>query len=86
MRPLATGLDLTVLDPADAVDQNAFAVSTSFATQHNLKTLSDLAASGQTVKIVAGPECETRPFCQPGLEKTYGIKIKEYLQGKGLLS
>jgi osmoprotectant transport system substrate-binding protein len=80
LRPLATGLGLTVLDPADAVDQNAFAVSKSFATQHNLKTLSDLGASGQTVKIAAGPECESRPFCQPGLEKTYGIKISEIVK------
>ncbi len=80
LRPLATGLGLTVLDPADAVDQNAFAVSKSFAAQHNLRTLSDLGASGQTVKIAAGPECETRPFCQPGLEKTYGIKISQIVK------
>ena len=26
----------------------------------------------------AGPECPTRPFCQPGLEKTYGIHFKSF--------
>jgi osmoprotectant transport system substrate-binding protein len=26
----------------------------------------------------AGPECPTRPFCQPGLEKTYGLKFKAF--------
>ncbi|MCL9761146.1 ABC transporter substrate-binding protein [Frankia sp. AiPa1] len=80
LRPLAQRRGLTVLDPASAVDQNAFAVSKSFATQHRLKNLSDLGASGLTVKIAAGPECATRPFCQPGLEKTYGIKISEIVR------
>nr|WP_238430579.1 ABC transporter substrate-binding protein [Frankia nepalensis] len=79
LRELATGKGLTVLDPADAVDQNAFAVTKDFATEHNLKTLSDLGASGLEVKIAATAECPTRPFCQPGLEETYGIKISEVL-------
>ncbi|OHV40052.1 amino acid ABC transporter substrate-binding protein [Pseudofrankia sp. EUN1h] len=75
LRKLATGKGLTALDPADAVDQNAFAVSKDFASKNGLKTLSDLGAKGLEVKIAAGPECATRPFCQPGLEKTYGIKV-----------
>lgn len=75
LRKLATGKGLTALDPADAVDQNAFAVSKDFADKNSLKTLSDLGASGLEVKIAAGAECTTRPFCQPGLEKTYGIKV-----------
>jgi osmoprotectant transport system substrate-binding protein len=24
------------------------------------------------------PECPTRPFCQPGLEKTYGLQFKKF--------
>ena len=66
---------LTHLDPAKAVDQNAFAVTKDFADQHHLKTLSDLGKSGISVKLAAPAECPTRPFCKPGLEKTYGIKI-----------
>ncbi|WP_308301968.1 glycine betaine ABC transporter substrate-binding protein [Frankia sp. AgKG'84/4] len=80
LRPLAAGVGLSVLDPAAAVDQNAFAVSRSFAAQHHLSTLSDLGASGQTVKLAAGPECASRPFCQPGLEKTYNIKVSEIVR------
>ncbi|ONH30670.1 amino acid ABC transporter substrate-binding protein [Pseudofrankia asymbiotica] len=80
LRKLATGKGLTALDPADAVDQNAFAVSKDFATKNSLKTLSDLGASGLEVKIAAGPECATRPFCQPGLEKTYNIKVSGILE------
>ncbi|CAI7980487.1 ABC transporter substrate-binding protein [Parafrankia sp. BMG5.11] len=80
LRRLAKGLGLSVLEPADAVDQNAFAVSRSFAAEHHLTTLTDLGASGLTVKLAAGAECATRPFCQPGLEKTYGIEISEIVE------
>lgn len=58
-----------------AVDQNAFAVSKEFAQKNNLKTLSDLGKSGLKVKIAAGDECAVRPFCAPGLKKTYGIDV-----------
>ncbi|MFB6672549.1 ABC transporter substrate-binding protein [Streptomyces sp. NPDC057684] len=75
LRGLAGPEGLTVLDAGEAVDQNAFAVSADYAKKHDLKTLSDLGKSGQKVKIAAGDECEKRPFCAPGLEKTYGIKV-----------
>ena len=74
-RELAEPLGLTALEPAEAVDQTAFVVSQEFATQNNLRTLTDLGASGIEVSLAAGEECATRPFCQPGLEHTYGIKI-----------
>jgi osmoprotectant transport system substrate-binding protein len=76
LKGLAQKKGLSVLEPTKAVDQNAFAVSKKFADQHHLKTLSDLGKSGIPVTIAAGAECKTRPFCQPGLEKTYGIKVK----------
>jgi osmoprotectant transport system substrate-binding protein len=80
LTPLAARKGLTALDPAQAVDQNAFAVSRSYAQQHNLRTLSDLGASGLTVRIAAGSECATRPFCQIGLQKTYGIKVSDIVK------
>ncbi|MDQ1696790.1 MAG: osmoprotectant transport system substrate-binding protein [Frankiaceae bacterium] len=70
---------LTHLDPANAVDQNAFAVTTDYASQHHLTTLSDLGASGLSVKLAATAECSARPFCKPGLEQTYKIKIGSIL-------
>ena len=49
-----------------------------FATDNNLTTLSDLAGYKGDL-ILGGPsECPTRPFCQPGLEKTYGLKFKSF--------
>ncbi|MFF8844753.1 glycine betaine ABC transporter substrate-binding protein [Streptomyces sp. NPDC015127] len=72
---LAEPRGLKVLDAGKAVDQNAFAVSREFAEKNKLKTLSDLGESKLKVKIAAGDECEVRPFCAPGLKKTYGIDV-----------
>ncbi|MFE0426519.1 ABC transporter substrate-binding protein [Streptomyces sp. NPDC058953] len=75
LRRLAAPRGLTVLDPGRAVDQNAFAVSRAYAAEHGLKTLSDLGRSKLPVRLAAGDECVQRPYCEPGLRKTYGIDI-----------
>ncbi|MER5439853.1 ABC transporter substrate-binding protein [Streptomyces sp. NPDC002790] len=75
LRALAAPRGLDVLDAGKAVDQNAFAVTEAYAKKHDLKTLSDLGASGLKVRIAAGDECVQRPYCQPGLEKVYGIDV-----------
>ncbi|MFI8275326.1 ABC transporter substrate-binding protein [Streptomyces sp. NPDC085929] len=75
LEKLAGPLGLKALPAGQAVDQNAFAVSKEFARKNNLKTLSDLGKSGLKVKIAAGDECAVRPFCAPGLKKTYGIDV-----------
>ncbi|MEV0320712.1 ABC transporter substrate-binding protein [Streptomyces sp. NPDC050658] len=75
LKKLAEPRGLKVLPVGDAVDQNAFAVTKEYAKKHKLKTLSDLGKSGEKVKIAASDECETRPFCAPGLKKTYGIDV-----------
>ncbi len=75
--PLAKDYGLTVLEPAKAVDSNAFAVTQKFAEDNNLRTLSDLGALGRPIVLAATEECPERPFCQPGLEKTYGLKISK---------
>ncbi|WP_394435999.1 ABC transporter substrate-binding protein [Streptomyces sp. SGAir0957] len=75
LRTLARPRGLVVLDPGKAVDQNAFAVTRSYAAAHRLKTLSDLGASGQKVRLAAGDECVQRPYCAPGLKKVYGIDV-----------
>jgi len=69
---------LTALDPADATDQNGFAVTKDTATKFNLKKLSDVAAvAGQLV--LGGPaECPQRPFCAVGLKDKYGIVFKDF--------
>jgi len=71
-------LNLVALNPSSAVDQNAFAMTKANSTKYNATKLSDLAAIGGQLVLGAGPECPTRPFCQPGLQKTYGINFKSF--------
>jgi osmoprotectant transport system substrate-binding protein len=79
LRPLAEARGLTVLDPAVATDQNAFAVTKATADSLGVKTLSDLAAKCTGGVTFGGPpECPQRPFCQPALEKTYNLKITQF--------
>ncbi|MEU8567300.1 ABC transporter substrate-binding protein [Streptomyces pathocidini] len=75
LRGLAAARGLTVLPAGKAVDQNAFAVTRKYAAEHRLRTLSDLGESGLPVRLAAGDECVERPYCEPGLRKTYGIDI-----------
>lgn len=79
LRRLAEPRGLTVLDAADAADQNAFFVTEEFATENDLATLSDLAALGQPIVLAATTECPERPFCEPGLEETYGLDISQVI-------
>ena len=79
MQPLLGQLGLTALTPSPAKDNNAFAVTKKFAEANNLKTLSDLAKLNKPVRLAATTECPDRPFCQPGLEKTYGLKVSQVL-------
>jgi len=71
-------LGLVALTPSQAVDQNAFAVTKATQAKYNLTKLSDLAPIANQLTMGAGPECPTRPYCIPGLEKTYGIKFKAF--------
>ncbi len=78
---LANPVGITLLVPSPAADQNAFAVTKAFADKNGIASLSDLAEYSKTNKVVLGgpAECPTRPFCQPGLEKTYGFKTGDFV-------
>jgi len=79
LRALAEPRGLTVLEPSEAADQNAFAVTKAFADANSLTKLSDLKGFEGDLVLGGPPECPTRPFCQPGLEKTYGIEFSEFV-------
>ncbi|MEJ7629372.1 MAG: ABC transporter substrate-binding protein [Nocardioidaceae bacterium] len=79
LKPLADAAGITMLEPAEATDQNAFAVTKDFAAENNLTTLSDLAALGQPIVLAAAPDCKGRPDCEGGLTETYGIDISKIL-------
>lgn len=78
LKKFAANDGLTVLEPAKAEDANAFAVTKEFAETNHLTTLSDLGASGLSVKLGGNTDCPERPDCQKGLEDTYGIKISGF--------
>ena len=71
-------LGLTALNPSPAADQNAFAVTKDTADRLKAKKLSDLTPVAGQLTLGAGPECPARPFCQPGLERVYGLKFKAF--------
>ncbi|MFG1833250.1 glycine betaine ABC transporter substrate-binding protein [Micromonospora chersina] len=66
--------------PAQAQDQNAFAVTKAFADKYQVATLSDLAAkcSGTATVLAGPPECPQRPKCQAGLVEVYDFKAGSF--------
>ena len=77
LQPLAEEAGLVFGEPSEAANQNAFAVTQEFADELGVSTLSELAeACGDGSLVLGGPgECPTRPFCQVGLEDTYGLEF-----------
>ena len=77
---LAGKVGLKVGKASKAADQNAFAVTKALADKYSLKTLSDFASkcSGAATVLGGPPECPQRPFCQPGLETTYNLKVGKF--------
>lgn len=79
LRELAAKRGLRVLEPAEAADQNAFAVTKRFAVDNDLRTLSDLRRYDGPLVLGGPPECATRPYCRPGLERTYGLSFDGFV-------
>lgn len=75
---LASQKGLTFGTPSAAQDQNAFAVTKAFADAHGVTTLSGLAKACGPIALGGPAECPDRPFCQPGLQSTYGLKFSEF--------
>jgi osmoprotectant transport system substrate-binding protein len=77
LRKLAEPTGIEPLDPAEAQDANAYAVTKEFAEQNDLTTLSDLAALGDPVTLAAAEDCSERDECKVGLEDVYGLEISK---------
>jgi osmoprotectant transport system substrate-binding protein len=77
---LAEALDdrgVSVLDAAEAEDQNGFAVTTAFGAENGVGRLSELAPLAPGLVFGGPPECPERPFCLKGLEDVYGLHFGE---------
>lgn len=73
------GRGVDVLEPSAAEDQNGFVVTRSFAAEHGIGTLSELAPLTPQLAFGGPPECPHRPFCLLGLERAYGVRFGEVL-------
>jgi osmoprotectant transport system substrate-binding protein len=79
LRDLGKEVGLAFGHPSPAQDQNAFAVTKAFADEHGVTSLSELANECGPISLGGPPECPDRPFCQPGLENTYGLEFDDFL-------
>ncbi len=68
---------ITMLEPSEATDQNAFFVTQEYADSNGVSTLSDL--EGSSVVLAAAPDCAGRSDCEAGLTDVYGINITKIL-------
>lgn len=78
LRTAFTARGVTVLDYAQAEDQNGFAVTTVRAVADELVNLSDLVDLAPMLRFGAPPECPTRRYCLIGLEETYGLEFDSF--------
>lgn len=77
--PLADAKGITMLQPSNATDQNAFFVTQEFAEENDVTTLSDLAALDLPIKLAGPPDCKGRSDCEGGLTDVYGLNITEII-------
>jgi osmoprotectant transport system substrate-binding protein len=68
---------ITLLEPSEATDTNAFFMTAEKAEELGATTLSDL--EGQSVVLAAAPDCKGRADCEGGLSEVYGIDITKIL-------
>jgi osmoprotectant transport system substrate-binding protein len=80
---LGTQLDtkgLAAFTTTTGVDTNALVMTKAKADQLGIKTLSDLASKGASLKLGGPADCETNPFCIPGLKKVYSLDLSASFQ------
>ena len=65
---------LRALEQAGATDQDSYVVTTTFATEHSLSSIGDLAGAGP-LTLGGNSELETRPYGPAGLAQTYGVSV-----------
>lgn len=69
---------LAVLEPAEAQDKNALAVTQETAQEYDLETVSDLQGVANELVLGGPPECPQRPLCLPGYQDVYDLEFAEF--------
>jgi osmoprotectant transport system substrate-binding protein len=80
LEPLLAERDLVGLTPSEAVNTNAFVVTQETADDLGITTLSDLAEEGSDLTLGGPQDCESNPFCIPGLQDVYDLDMSEDFQ------
>lgn len=70
-------LGLVAYTPSPAIDTNAFVVTPETSESLGIQTISDLAGNEGDLTLGGPPDCETNPFCIPGLQDVYGIDFSD---------
>lgn len=68
-------LGLVAFTPSPAVDTNAFVITPETSEALGVTTISDLAGKEAELTMGGPPDCETNPFCIPGLQDVYGVDM-----------
>jgi osmoprotectant transport system substrate-binding protein len=71
------GID--ALNGASAQSRNGLVVTSQTATDHALRTISDLRALAPELTLGGPPECPQRELCLPGFHSTYGLDFESFL-------
>jgi osmoprotectant transport system substrate-binding protein len=69
--------NITLLNPSEATDTNAFFVTKEYADKNGVTKLSDL--EGKSIVLAGAPDCEGRTDCEGGLSDVYGIDVKKVI-------
>ena len=77
LEPLLTEKGIVGLTPSDAVNTNAFVVTEETSEELDITTLSDLAEKGSDLVLGGPQDCESNPFCIPGLQQAYDLDLSE---------
>lgn len=75
LRPRLAEIDLVAGTPAPGVNTNAFVITRETSDELGITSLSDLAEKGGDLRLGGPADCETNPFCLPGLQSTYGLDL-----------
>ena len=71
------GGGITVLEFSPASNYNAFVVTKETADEHQLVTMSDLAAAIDQLELGVATDCPTNPVCGEALMTAYGIDVAD---------
>jgi glycine betaine/choline ABC-type transport system substrate-binding protein len=69
---------IVALSPTPFADSNAVGSLASTARKLGLRDISDLTGKSRSLVLAGSPECRVRMDCLAGLERSYGLRFKQF--------